>query len=96
MVFRRVPFLFLAALSLSLPAQDTRPPQPEPSLDIRLLADLKARAIGPAVCAGRVGAVAGVPGDPTIVWVGAASGGVWKSTDGGIEFTPVFDDQDVA
>ncbi|MEO6594709.1 MAG: hypothetical protein ABIP94_08140, partial [Planctomycetota bacterium] len=33
--------------------------------------------------------------DPTIVWVGAASGGVWKSTDGGVRFTPVFDDQNV-
>jgi photosystem II stability/assembly factor-like uncharacterized protein len=36
-----------------------------------------------------------VPGDPTILWVGAASGGVWKSTDGGVRFTPVFDEQNV-
>ena len=63
--------------------------------DAALLADLQARNIGPAVCGGRTAAVAGVPGDPTIVWVGAASGGVWKSTDGGVRFTPVFDDQDV-
>ncbi len=66
-----------------------------PAVDLTLLADLKARSIGPAVCGGRIGAVVGVPGDPTIVWVGGASGGVWKSTDGGVRFTPVFDDQDV-
>ena len=66
-----------------------------PTLDLGLLMDMKARAIGPAVVGGRIGAVCGVPGDPTIVWVGGASGGVWKSTDGGVRFTPVFDDQDV-
>ena len=65
------------------------------AVDPTLLGALQARSIGPAVCGGRIGAVAGVPGDPTIVWVGAASGGVWKSTDGGVRFTPVFDDQDV-
>ncbi|MCR9246107.1 MAG: hypothetical protein NXI31_13835 [bacterium] len=61
--------------------------------DLTLLSDLKARAIGPAVCSGRIGAVAGVPGNPKIVWAGAASGGIWKSTDSGVRFTPVFDDQ---
>ncbi|MEZ6038265.1 MAG: hypothetical protein R3F29_12345, partial [Planctomycetota bacterium] len=70
-------------------------PAAAPPFDAGLLAGLTARAIGPAVCSGRIGAVAGVPGDPSIVWVGAASGGVWKSTDGGVRFTPVFDDQDV-
>lgn len=59
-----------------------------------LLAGLKARSIGPAVVGGRIGAVAGIPGDPTTIWVGAASGGVWKSTDGGVRFTPMFDEQD--
>ncbi|HEB54513.1 MAG TPA: hypothetical protein ENI87_14775 [bacterium] len=70
--------------------------EPARTIDPTLLAAMKARAIGPAVCGGRIGAVAGVPGDPAIVWVGAASGGVWKSTDGGVTFRPVFDDQDVA
>jgi photosystem II stability/assembly factor-like uncharacterized protein len=83
-----IPFLVPFAVIADALAQ-------EPAVDMTLLADLKARSIGPAVCSGRVGAVAGVPGDPTIAWVGAASGGVWKSTDGGVRFTPVFDDQDV-
>jgi len=78
----------------AVPAPIPPPPVAPPALDLTLLSDLKARSIGPAVCGGRIGAVAGVPGDPTLVWVGAASGGVWKSTDGGVRFTPVFDDQD--
>ncbi|MFK7740805.1 MAG: hypothetical protein AB8H80_10825 [Planctomycetota bacterium] len=64
--------------------------------DLSLLADMKARAIGPAVCSGRIGAVCGVPGNPNLVWAGAAAGGVWRSNDGGVTFEAVFDDQDVA
>src|SRR5438876_844367 len=41
----------------------------------------------------RVAAVAGIPGDPTTYYAGAASGGVWKSTDGGARWNPVFDQQ---
>ncbi|MFO1077386.1 MAG: hypothetical protein U1E73_06630 [Planctomycetota bacterium] len=85
--------LLLAAVTAAQEAAVAPTPTP-PAVDLALLADLKARGIGPAVCSGRIGAVAGVPGDPTIVWVGAASGGVWKSTDGGVTFAPVFDDQD--
>ena len=56
---------------------------------------LKWRFMGPSV-GNRIAAVAGVPGDPTIYYAGAASGGVWKSTDSGATFTPVFDGQRVA
>jgi photosystem II stability/assembly factor-like uncharacterized protein len=94
MLLRTAPTLTFLALLPTTPAQDA-PPTPPTAIDLSLLADLRARSIGPAVCSGRIGAVAGVPGDPTLVWVGGASGGVWKSTDGGVRFTPVFDDQDV-
>src|SRR5262245_11459948 len=40
---------------------------------------------------GRIAALDAVPGDRLTVWVGAASGGVWKSVDGGLTFKPVFD-----
>ncbi len=50
------------------------------------LGDLKFRNLGPAVAGGRVAAVAGVPGNPNVIYVGAAGGGVWKSTDGGISW----------
>ncbi|HVS13899.1 MAG TPA: sialidase family protein [Thermoanaerobaculia bacterium] len=65
-------------------------------LDPSLLAGLRARSIGPAGMSGRVAAIAAVPGDPATVWVGASTGGVWKSVDGGVTFQPVFDDQPVA
>ncbi|HWP36925.1 MAG TPA: hypothetical protein VNL18_05155 [Gemmatimonadales bacterium] len=50
--------------------------------------------VGPQ-SAGRVAAIAGVHGDTLTYYAGAASGGVWKTTDGGRTFTPVFDDQPV-
>ncbi|HET9795705.1 MAG TPA: sialidase [Thermoanaerobaculia bacterium] len=55
-------------------------------------AGLKFRFIGPP--GNRVSAVVGVPGDPNVYYAGAASGGVWKSIDGGNEWKPVFDKED--
>jgi photosystem II stability/assembly factor-like uncharacterized protein len=65
-------------------------------LDPDLLAGMKARSIGPAAMSGRVAAIDAVEANPDIVYVGAATGGVWKSVDGALSFTPVFDDQPVA
>ena len=45
--------------------------------------------------AGRIASVAGVPGDTTTYYFGAASGGIWKTTDGARTFTPIFDEQPV-
>jgi photosystem II stability/assembly factor-like uncharacterized protein len=59
----------------------------------KLFSDLHYRFIGPA--GNRAIAVAGVPGDPLTAFVGAASGGVWRTTDGGVNWRPVFDDQPV-
>jgi photosystem II stability/assembly factor-like uncharacterized protein len=53
------------------------------------------RFLGPAV-GNRVASIAGVPGDPNVYYAGAASGGVFKTTDGGIRWTPIFDSQPVA
>ena len=66
------------------------------AVDPALLAGMKARSIGPAGMSGRVPAIAAVESDPDVVYVGAAAGGVWKSVDGGLTWTPVFDDQPVA
>jgi len=53
------------------------------------------RFVGPKV-GNRIAAVAGVAGDPGVYYAGAASGGVWKSVDGGNRWEPVFDKQDAA
>ncbi|HKF44517.1 MAG TPA: hypothetical protein VKG01_15575 [Thermoanaerobaculia bacterium] len=53
--------------------------------------NMKFRNLGPAVGGGRVTAVAGVPGDPNVIYVGAAAGGVWKSVDSGNSFKPIFE-----
>ena len=48
--------------------------------------------MGPAV-GNRIASVAAIPGDPSTYYAGAASGGIWKSTDGGRSFAPIFDSQ---
>ena len=57
--------------------------------------DFKFRFVGPKV-GNRIAAVAGVAGDPRVYYAGAASGGVWKSSDGGNRWEPVFDKQPAA
>src|SRR5215472_6936249 len=81
----------LAAASLAL-----TPFPATAQLDPGLLAGLKARSIGPATMSGRVTSIAGVESDPQVLYVGAASGGVWKSVNGGLTWKPIFDDQPVA
>ena len=56
------------------------------------LTQLEFRHIGPV--GNRISAVYGVPDDPRIYYAGAASGGLWKSEDGGLYWQPVFDEQD--
>jgi photosystem II stability/assembly factor-like uncharacterized protein len=64
-----------------------------PGLDAGVISGLGIRNIGSAAMSGRIAALAVVKGKKgeTIIYVGAASGGVWKSTDGGTRFTPKFD-----
>ena len=72
------------------------PPKTAPVLDSGVISGLGARNIGSAAMSGRVSAVAARnEGGKTLVYVGAASGGVWKSQDGGTTFKPVFDKQPV-
>ncbi|TAH18583.1 MAG: hypothetical protein EAZ08_11145 [Cytophagales bacterium] len=65
-------------------------------LDMDKLKGMQARSIGPAGMSGRVTAIAVPNKYPDIIYLGAASGGVWKSTNGGISFTPIFDEQKVS
>jgi photosystem II stability/assembly factor-like uncharacterized protein len=88
MKLRRLILFFAAAgvLAFALSAVSTAQrrgggPQPE---------GLSFRFLGPVV-GNRVASIAGIPGDPTTYYAGAASGGIWKTTDGGIRWLPIAD-----
>jgi len=61
--------------------------------DSELFHGMKARSIGPAGMSGRIGDIEAVFSNPNIIYIGAATGGVWKSTNGGTTWKPIFDDQ---
>src|SRR5450432_4182423 len=89
------------ALSLSLPLllADITLAADAPKavkFDSGTISGLNARNIGSAEMSGRIAALAGVKEDGrTTLYVGSASGGVWKSVDGGSNFRPIFDRQPV-
>lgn len=64
-----------------------------PAIDPAVFDQLEWRAIGPANMGGRMTDIEGVPGNPNIVYVASASGGLWKTTNGGVTWTPIFDRQ---
>ncbi len=63
--------------------------------DQNLFKDMKWRLIGP-FRGGRVLAVTGVRGEPSVFYFGAVAGGVWRSTDGGAKWTPLFDQESIS
>jgi photosystem II stability/assembly factor-like uncharacterized protein len=62
-------------------------------VDVSQLKGLGMRNIGPAGMSGRITAIDVDLSNPSIMYAGAASGGVWKSTSGGINWVPVFDQE---
>jgi len=77
----------VVAAALAASAQDV-------ALDSDTLSGLPIRAIGPAAMGGRIADIAAVhEGQRLTIYVGSASGGVWKSVDGGTTFKPIFDKQ---
>ena len=91
------PCAFLISLfSLHSPSPASLPAQQAP-YNSATISGLGARNIGSATMSGRVSAIAATrePSGKLTIFVGAASGGVWKSEDGGTHYRPVFDEQPV-
>jgi photosystem II stability/assembly factor-like uncharacterized protein len=60
-----------------------------------LFKNMKARAIGPAAMSGRITSIDAVVSNPDIIYAGAASGGVWKTENGGTTWTSIFDENPI-
>ena len=88
-VIRWPAFAALASMPALLTAQTTQ----RAAFDTASLKSLTFRSIGPANMMGRATDIEGVPGDPNIVYVGTAAGGVWKTTNGGTTWKPLFEKQ---
>lgn len=65
-------------------------------VDMSLFQGIKPRNIGPSGMSGRVTAIAADPRNTDVLYIGTASGGLWKSLNAGTTFKPVFDEQPVA
>ncbi|MGH7455741.1 MAG: WD40/YVTN/BNR-like repeat-containing protein, partial [bacterium] len=63
------------------------------TVDTAVFGRLEWRSIGPANMGGRTTDVEGVPGNPNVVYVATASGGLWKTTNSGMNWTPIFERQ---
>lgn len=84
-------FAMATTLVLATPLLETdRTSNPTQRID-SILEALQPRALGPTVFGGRVSNIAVVESDPRIFYVAAASGGLWKTVNGGMTFTPIFD-----
>ena len=92
--FARLMSAACAMLALEMIALSARADAQGAVLDATAAARLRFRYIGPV--GNRIASVAGVPGDPNIYYAGAASGGLWKSSDGGVHWAAVFDGEPVS
>ncbi len=81
--------IILTAATIPVPARQGTAAEAGHS---KLFSEMRWRAIGP-LRAGRTKAVAGVPSQPFTFYIGMVNGGVWKTTNAGRTWTPIFDDQ---
>src|SRR5579872_4852842 len=75
-------------------AQGRRGAQEEMGGGANGLGALHFRALGPE--GNRVASIIGEPGNPNVVYVGAADGGIWETSDAGTNWAPIFDHEDVS
>jgi hypothetical protein len=89
------PIAAVGAQNRPTPPDSVPPQQILPiNFDPQVATQIRFRYIGPV--GNRVTSVVGVPGDPNVYYTGAASGGIWKTLDGGISWQPVFDSMRVS
>lgn len=92
-----ITFLILTSLlNISLIAQKGKKEEPKKDKELltsSTLSGIKLRLIGPAAIAGRISDIAIHPQNKAIWYVAVASGSVWKTTNAGITFQPIFDKQ---
>ena len=91
LIGRRPLLLILAVSLLFLGAQDKKPSAPESRFSKLSLGELKFRSIGPALTSGRISDFAVNPKNNSEYFVAVSSGGVWKTTNAGTTYEPVFD-----
>jgi len=91
----RISMALAAAAAVSMVALPRLTAQSAAAIDPALYSGLKWRMVGP-FRAGRVNAVTGVAGQPNTFYFGSVGGGVWKSTNSGRTWNPIFDSQHVA
>jgi photosystem II stability/assembly factor-like uncharacterized protein len=89
---RLLPLLMCLPL-VALAQPEEEPPRSDDASSSATFNGLKFRSIGPAFTSGRVVGFAVDPADPSHYYVAAGSGGVWKTTNSGNTWTPVFDSQ---
>ena len=87
------PIAFIIMIIAQLLVASTAFGQGRTTVEAGVFANLEWRSIGPCNMGGRTADVEGVPGDPNIVYIGTASGGVWKTTNAGTTWTPIFERQ---
>lgn len=94
-MIKNLPLLILISfLSTGLLfAQRNKDETPSSLLEETSLAGLKFRSIGPALTSGRISDFAVNPDKPKEYYVATSAGGVWKTTNSGTTFTPIFDSQ---
>ncbi len=93
-MLRKSPFISICVVAVLCALAECSQLLNAQSRDADIMGALRYRYIGPV--GNRLTSVVGVPGDPNTYYVGAASGGLWKSSDGGVHWESIFDGQPVS